>query len=197
MTQLTFAVGVLKIIDGFRIQQRDFSAFDVTKEFRARVNSGEWELTDSQKELVDGSPTFRIDHEQVRGLILSLYNNGLLTSYEKGYGDYQGISFTLYKFQLPSGGSTQTTASTSTSTSSNVLISFKPNVKAQQPNLPNLIVGYVSRKNAKGEKATLKSIQSRFKKLHLKISDIKQLVHSAGYFVRPVAGHKPSMSVVG
>jgi hypothetical protein len=198
MTQLTFAVGVLKIVNDFRTNKRDFSAFDVTKEFRAKVNAGEWELTDFPRELVDGSPTFRIDHEQVRGFIISLYNNNLLTDYEKSYGTYQGISFTMYKFKTATG----VLGAVSANSSSGMTISFRstPNAPQQsnvQGNLPNMIINYVSRKKAKGEVATLKGIQSRFKNLRLKVSDIRSTITSStNLSVTPKPGRWPSLAVV-
>jgi hypothetical protein len=208
MLQISFATAVLRVINIFRQNQTDFSAYDVTREIRVQANSGDIQIQGLPVEPVDGVNTNRIDHEDVRELVIELYTNGLITDYRKDRGNANGQNYIKYVYVNPSapvvGGNVSNSAVASNpvptaQTPQKFNLTFKAyGNSAGAPKYANVgrILAYVSQKKAKGGTPTLKSIQSALKGFKITTKEIESLVTSNGYKVTLQAGLKPSLAVV-
>jgi hypothetical protein len=181
MKNLKLITAILLEIRAFLNRNASFSAHDITTAIRKRVNAGEICVTD-----VDtlNSGAARIDHPQVRALIDEFYNEGLLPLYRLDTGSYRVYSATN-NFPSPV---KQTVAAIDNND--------EPVNDTNDCDVEALVVGYVTRKLAKGQLPTLKGVQSRLKGVPINVVDIKNICCAKGFKVSPQAGLKPSLSII-
>jgi hypothetical protein len=213
MLQITFATAVLRTINDFRSKKSDFSAYAVTHAVRSAANKGEIAIQGMTAEPIDGAQTFRIDHEEVREMVVEFYTNGLIADYRKDRGMSNGQTYIKYVYvdpsptQVPpqispqathcvSGVATPHMVSSYTQTPQKFNLTFK--LPANPPKNANVgrILGYVSSKKARGGIPTLKSIQSALKGIKITTKEIQSVLINNGFQVTPKPGVKPSLAIV-
>lgn len=84
---------VIKAINEFAFAKKSFSAYNVTKLIREKVNAGEWEIWDDAAQ----DYTKFIGHDAVRSFVHDLYNEGTLKNFGITHREDNG-TFKTYIF---------------------------------------------------------------------------------------------------
>ena len=154
-----------------QLRSSSFSAFNVTKKLREQVNAGDIEFSDKSPESVDGQTTFRVDHEEVRSVLNELYNlkvvSGLQRRDNGRYLEYVPCTSSPVTPVIPSPYLNIVT------TSSPVPTPLPPDALLRQK-----IQDYL--KGRRGQRVTMKEVQSRFKGVDKKCNQYGALIASMG-----------------
>jgi hypothetical protein len=178
------ATAVLVVIDTFRLNSQDFSAWDVTKELRRLTNDGVIDISEAPQTFYNGAPSRDISHANVRDLIHELSSHNLIQDFRKEFSG--GGGFYVYRFQAaaskaPVLASFVATVQAPVVSSNTVVAVATPTRKLSQA-VVDRINSYVNRKQAVGLNPTLKQVQSALKGTqNLTVSQIADVVSNAGY----------------
>ena len=209
---ITLTVAILNVIRDFRNQGQSFSAHDVTRKIREYVNTDVITISDiddntnsNENDTSNASNVSfvtKVEHSRVRQLVAELFNNKHITGFtRRSKTTSEGVTYSSYE---PAGADSvaNSTANPTANPTANSSDNSTTNPTANPTANPNarvnfIIASYLKNKTSRGEKPTLKSVQSRLKR-ETKIStfQIKNLVRSLGYRVCLVYGQKPSHSVI-
>lgn len=189
-TQLRFVTAVCVAVQELR--SRPFSAYDVTKLMRSRVNDGSWAFSDRTKEPVDGQDTFMVSHDEVRDVFRELRHFnvivGLQQDYSKTYVEYSDNKDT-------------TAPATPDGLTLAPVLSFVPRPANCAPDFPQKVEAYLTARRASDigllstggsmNPVSMKQIQSRFKGCHCSCKTYAEIVAHLGHPV-DTQGNNPS-----
>ena len=178
MRTLSLTAAVIYTVGDFKKQQANFSAYDATKKIRDEVNAGELVIPNSESgQDANGEPVQLVSHNDVKSVVTALYENGLMPDYRKEYnrdGGYYEYIYDSVKLATPQ------------TVNSNVIpVNFSSSTQKLYPaNVATKIGSYVRNKFSKGERPSLKSIQSRLRRdASLTCREIAPIVKTLGYFL--------------
>lgn len=165
-----FVTAVALAIEGLK-SSAPFSAFSVTQKLRQQVNGGEIAFTDKTPEDVDGTNTYRVDHEEVRSVVNELYNLKVVTGLQR---KDNGRWLEYYPVGNPVPAPVPVQAVTPTPTPQPTAL---PVDAALRQKIQDYLVG------RKGQKVTMKEVQSRFKGVTKQCNEFGALIASMGITV--------------
>jgi hypothetical protein len=85
ITMSTFQTAIESVVNEFIAAQKTFSAFEITKELRDRSNAGTVTIDKAETGSVHvtGNDVPRIDHDQVKGVVVDLFSQGKMVGYDR------------------------------------------------------------------------------------------------------------------
>lgn len=203
MKTLHLATAVLATIADFRKSQRDFSAYDVTQALRDQVRNGTLDIADARKDYIGQAYVPVIVHNQIRAIVAEFSDLEYLQDYTPTTFTDQSrnLSYRLYKYgpvsqtptvpvpaaqaaQFSVTGVLPSAVPTPTST-----VTAKRSIKAtaglKKPDgaMWQKVSAYINARNAAGNVATLKQVQSRLKGYAITCSDLNGQLRNRGYQV--------------
>lgn len=92
MKKLKFFTAVLICINELTQTNKPFSAHDVTKKIREKVNNGEVQFSDRDQEYIDDVLTQKVNHLEIREIVRELYENYFVFDWDI----QRGAGFILY-----------------------------------------------------------------------------------------------------
>lgn len=185
--KLQFQFAVLSVVTD--LFGKNFSAYDVTLALRGKVNNGEIELVDAQREDVDGVNTYRIERDKVREIVSQLYTADLLPQYKRDYARAGGNTYRVYVYDanLPVNPTPVSTPQVLPTSSVPAQLPAKVGPVALTPqnqaDIEAKILAYVKNQSALNSLPTLKKIQSRLKGIAVTCGELEGIVKRLGLVV--------------
>ena len=168
---ITFAAAVLDTILSFTKNQESFSAYDVTRRLRNRVNALEFNLSDGAPTYVGGARTFSVPHPQVRQIVRDVFSSQNVTGYDTvDNGLYVTYTFNGVNSALSQPNTTLQTTVSNLKKPSNSLVNVAKstgsvfNRLAKLDDADRAIVEYLGKKHNQGYNPSLKEIQSTLRR---------------------------------
>lgn len=170
---LTFTTAVFTAAQ--QLRKNSFSIYDVTRRLRSLVNDGSIVLSDRVPQDIDGSQTYSIAHEEVKGVFYELIENGILTGLDKrDNGTY------LLFFEKPVVDAVIAMSAPSAPPVAPIQSPVvMPTPLPDDAVLMQRVQDYLS--NRSGSNVTMKEIQSRFKGIRKTCDEYANLVARLGY----------------
>lgn len=168
MKNILFSTAVILILGELR-KKGPFSVHDITKSFREKVNNFEFGLKDRQQEIINNGFSYRIDHEDVKQVFYDLLDNGVISNLTQTFNG---------TFNVFENSSTQPVKVKATI---NLIPTVAPSRYSKAVKAYPEILDYLS--GRKGQKTTMKQIQSRFKGISRTCADYADIMVALGYLV--------------
>jgi hypothetical protein len=158
---IKFYTAVLVTIRDLAKYQQKFSIYELTTKLRESVNNGGILFSDRDTEDVNGVNTYRVEHDDVKDIILDIYNTQvveLIRTYNGTYYEYAVKLAQLAPVSTSVSQSNVVTKVTSSPTTQPAAAQANP-IKVLVPNMA--LVDYLFGRGT-GSVVTMKQVQSRF-----------------------------------